>query len=443
MARQRLFPVSPSPILVNETEERQRLIAGGLLTETSPVTRRGDGSVSGVGSLAGVGASLAAGDGAFSGVGTLTGSSGASAFGVGTFAGVGALAGVGRGGKPISLDVSTSHAILDSVTDAEAAAFADLCWLDGELFSYRDATLTGTDAYDLSVLYRGLYGSAANAHASGRPFARLDPAKIARYRYPDNLIGSAIHVKFRSFNIFGLQLQDLSACTDYTLTLGPDVSVPAAVTGIALTSWTSAMVLTCNTIARATGYRWDFYKADGVTLVASWATTGPMFSYSAAQAALDGVQRSYIVRAYATNAGGAGPGQASPLFSNAAPSAVSILSTTVAGDGKSVTITNSVAPETDLAGYITYYSPTAGFNPATAGVPVFSGITTTTIFAAAGTYYFRTAPVDPWSKNPALLNLTPEGSFILTADGSIGTGGGGGGSGGGYGGGGGGRGDPP
>lgn len=125
------------------------------------------------------------------------------------------------GASSLAIDVTLSGAIFDSVSAGQAATFQpSLCWVDGELLAYTTATLTGLNAYTLSGLYRGLYGTPNGSHASGAPFARLDGQTI-RYAYPDNLIGSTIYVKFQSFNLFGHQSEDLSACTPYTIFLSP------------------------------------------------------------------------------------------------------------------------------------------------------------------------------------------------------------------------------
>jgi hypothetical protein len=76
-----------------------------------------------------------------------------------------------------------------------------------------------TNAYNLTTLYRGLYGSAPASHVSGAPFARLDNA-IYKLDLPANYIGQTIYLKFQSFNSLGQQVQDLSTCVVYTFTAG-------------------------------------------------------------------------------------------------------------------------------------------------------------------------------------------------------------------------------
>lgn len=131
---------------------------------------------------------------------------------------------------PLSVDVSESNAVLESGTAAQAAAGFLLCAIvepggDYELVSYTTATLTGPGTYDLTDVYRGLYGTVACAHPSGSKFLRIDPATFS-VALPTANIGATVYAKFPSFNIFGLEMQDLSTCTVYTYTpLGAGFSV--------------------------------------------------------------------------------------------------------------------------------------------------------------------------------------------------------------------------
>ena len=128
----------------------------------------------------------------------------------------------------LCVTLAESGGVLASTSASAAQNGATLLIVDSELLSYETATLTSTDAYNLTTLYRGLYGTVAAAHASGAPFARLDTG-IFEYQLPANYIGQTIYLKFQSFNIFGGGLQDLSACAVYSLTpKGLGVSDPIA-----------------------------------------------------------------------------------------------------------------------------------------------------------------------------------------------------------------------
>ncbi|WP_245441019.1 phage tail protein [Methylovirgula ligni] len=115
----------------------------------------------------------------------------------------------------LSVNLAESGGALASTTAAAAAQAVTLMIVGGEFMTYETATLTGANAYQLTGLYRGLYGSGAVAHAIGASVARLDGA-IFKYALPNSYIGQPLYLKFQSFNIFGGGLQDLSDCTAYT-----------------------------------------------------------------------------------------------------------------------------------------------------------------------------------------------------------------------------------
>jgi hypothetical protein len=131
----------------------------------------------------------------------------------------------------LSVDLTQSQGQLLSGMQTDADSLLTLCYIDGELISYRTATLTATYNYDLTHLRRGAYGTAINSHPTDSNFARFGPSdpSLFKYRYPGNFVGQTIHVKLPAFNMFGQALQDLSglAADTYTLT---GAGVVAAVT---------------------------------------------------------------------------------------------------------------------------------------------------------------------------------------------------------------------
>ena len=135
----------------------------------------------------------------------------------------------------LSVDLSESRGQMLSGTTADADNFVTLCVCDGELLSYRTATLTAAHKYDLTYLRRGVYGTAIAGHSIGAGFARFGPndPSLFRYRYPASFIGQTVSVKLPAFNIFGQALQDLSTvtATTYTLTGGGAAQVPSYVSG--------------------------------------------------------------------------------------------------------------------------------------------------------------------------------------------------------------------
>ena len=118
----------------------------------------------------------------------------------------------------LSVDLTGSGGALASTTAASAAAGVALCYVDGEYLSYTTATLTAASKYDLTGLFRGFDGSNPSSHSSGGTFCLLDSA-ILQYDIAAAQIGTAIYLKFQSFNIFGGGLQDLSTCIAYPYTI--------------------------------------------------------------------------------------------------------------------------------------------------------------------------------------------------------------------------------
>ena len=131
-----------------------------------------------------------------------------------------------------------------SVSAADAANFATLCYVGGELLAFQTATLTTTYHYALTGLYRGAYGSAIGSHAAGTQFARLDHA-IGRFPYPSTLVGQTIHLKFPSSNIVGGGAQSLASVPAYTYTVTGSgrASVTTTVSGSQTGSATANLVV--------------------------------------------------------------------------------------------------------------------------------------------------------------------------------------------------------
>jgi hypothetical protein len=117
----------------------------------------------------------------------------------------------------LGVSLAESGATLTGTSAASAQAGATLSLVDGELLAYQSATLTGSNAYNLTGLQRGLSGSKAAAHVSGAPFVRLDTA-VVQYTLPASWVGVPLYFKFPSFNVFGAGVQDLSTCAVYAYT---------------------------------------------------------------------------------------------------------------------------------------------------------------------------------------------------------------------------------
>ncbi len=126
-------------------------------------------------------------------------------------------------GSTLGVDLRESNSTLENFTAAQAASGLSLCAIadpttgEFELIGYETATLTGPNQYTLSPIYRGLYGTVACTKVSGLQFCRVDDL-VTQAPLPTGFIGKQIWVKLPSFNIFGLETQDISTVVAYTYT---------------------------------------------------------------------------------------------------------------------------------------------------------------------------------------------------------------------------------
>jgi hypothetical protein len=173
----------------------------------------------------------------------------------------------------LSVDLTPSHGQLLSVSAADAANLATLCYAGGELLAYQTATLTTTYHYTLTGLYRGAYGSAIGSHPSGALFARLDQA-IGRFPYPSTLIGQTIYLKFPSANIVGGGAQSLASVPAYayTVTGSGMASVATTVSGSYTGSATANLVVQRYVFADTVRFPAGLIGSQGTAGVAATAT---------------------------------------------------------------------------------------------------------------------------------------------------------------------------
>jgi hypothetical protein len=115
----------------------------------------------------------------------------------------------------LAVNLAESGGALAGTSQTAAQQGATLSVVDSEFLAYETATLVSANAYDLTGLARGQGGSAATAHSSGAPFARVDGAVI-RYALPANFAGLTLYFKFQSFNVFGGGAEDLSTLAVYS-----------------------------------------------------------------------------------------------------------------------------------------------------------------------------------------------------------------------------------
>lgn len=314
----------------------------------------------------------------------------------------------------LSLDLSASHGSISSATSAQAGAAATLSLLGGtECVSYTTATLTSGYAYNCTgTIRRGQASTPITDHPIGSSFIRLDDS-ILKYNYLNEQIGTTIHIKFLSFNLFGFKTQNLADVTDYTVTLTPATAVPSAVTGLIEVSWIGTVLnISWNASLGATSYTVQIYKSDGTTLLRTVSTAGTAFAYTLADATADGdIERTYVIKVTAASSAGSSAA-ASLTVNKPAPAAETGLST--AGSGTSVTASWGANAAIDLGGYLAWYSTTNGFTPPGAGTQFYSGSATSVILPGLtpGTpYYMRVAAFDQWSSDPTALNFSAQYGF--------------------------------
>ena len=136
----------------------------------------------------------------------------------------------------IKVDLTQSNGALLSGTQTDVDLYNTLCYVDGELFSYRDAVLTATDQYSLSYLRRGLYGIIKAQHAINSRFSRLDDA-IFKYAFSADKVGKNIWLKFPSFNVWGGAVQSLDQVTAYQYAIAGSAFLYAIANVTGLTSY--------------------------------------------------------------------------------------------------------------------------------------------------------------------------------------------------------------
>lgn len=192
-------------------------------------------------------------------------------------------------GNTLSVDATQSQASLSPVTHDDADALRSLAMIaaqptpsggallmpnDGELLAFGDLSATGTYSADLSYLQRGAYGTVAGAHAIGDQFTMINPLESdgtsISYALPSGYIGQTLYLKFASFNLFGLAVQDLSTVAEYHFVPtgrgygAGSGGVPSTPTGLAAVATTNGIMVTwdANAVADNIAY-YTLYRADG------------------------------------------------------------------------------------------------------------------------------------------------------------------------------------
>ena len=292
----------------------------------------------------------------------------------------------------VVVDLNSDEQIMPA-SQADVDAFASLCWADGEVFAYRDASLAAARRYSLGYLRRGLYGTSGASHAAGAQFARLDQA-IFKYASALIQVSSTVYLKFTSFNAYGMAEENLADVTAYTHTVsgglpsGPaNLALQLPFTGLGFTAqWTAS--------PGAASYDVDVW-VDG-TLRHTIAATATQITYTLDDAIADGYVGRNVDLKVAALANGQYSGYSQISFNNPKPAAVTGITAT--------STTNSITPswtacsDTDLMDYQVHISTTSGFTPG-AGNLAYTGAATTCVLTGlpgATTHYLRICARDKW-----------------------------------------------
>lgn len=119
----------------------------------------------------------------------------------------------------LSVNLAQSKAQLLNATNADMLAAATLCYVGsssaGEYLAYQTSVSTGANAYNLTTLNRGLYGTSPNFAGPGTTLVRLD-AGVFRIPFTQDRIGQTIYIKLVNFNAYGAGPQTLASVAPYT-----------------------------------------------------------------------------------------------------------------------------------------------------------------------------------------------------------------------------------
>lgn len=260
----------------------------------------------------------------------------------------------------LAVDLTVSGGTLIGGTLADRDNMSTLCFMDGELVSYQNAALTAPNKYNLTSLRRGAYGTARTAHLTAKKFARLDQA-IFKYDYDPGMIGSVLYIKLRSFNIYGLQREDLAGLTPiaYNVT-GANLG---SISGLALAQpWVGNSVkIKWNTYIGADSYTVEIRRAGALKRsVTGIASTSYEYTYED-MVADGGPWRSIDINLYAKSSNGASSAAAVLTVSNPQIAVPAGLNATAGS--LSIIVSATKPADTDWAGLLIYGSTTTGFTP--------------------------------------------------------------------------------
>ncbi|MFK7088694.1 phage tail protein [Chromobacterium violaceum] len=313
----------------------------------------------------------------------------------------------------LKVDLSVSGGALLAATQQNADDLITLCYVDGELMAYRDATLTAPNQYALGYLVRGAHGTVVGSHAAGSKFARLDQS-LTKFGYDKSKVGKTLYLKFQSFNIYGGGIEDLATLTPMTYQItGASL---ADVTGLALEQPFTG---------RSCKIKWEAVEGAANYTVEVWAGTpqtlrrsvsvgdARRFEYSWEDGKADGGPwRQLVFRVRATSQTGASGNWATLAATNPVPAALTGIA--VNAGYNSVFFSCNQPNESDIAGVRIWLSPNSGFVPnddtlAYDGPDTFttlSKLATGAALAAGTAYYLKAAAFDSFGKDG--LNISSE-----------------------------------
>ncbi|ASG21416.1 phage tail protein [Nitrospirillum viridazoti] len=170
------------------------------------------------------------------------------------------------------ISLATNRLKLAGGSTDDAAAGRTLSLVGAEMLAYGPATLTGSAAYHLADLNRGLYGTGAVDHPAGTPFLRLDEA-VFKYDLPAAYIGQTLYIKLTSFNIFQAAERSLAEVEAYLYSSVGAVGALPAPTGLTLA--VENAVLADGTVQLGIRARWTPADAGMATdTVLRWGVAG-------------------------------------------------------------------------------------------------------------------------------------------------------------------------
>lgn len=134
-------------------------------------------------------------------------------------------------GDTLRVNLNECDGLLTSVSDAAAAAGSSICCIQDasgfEILSYTTATLVGPFTWDLTGLYRGLYGTTPRFFGAGSKFLYVGTgANVFETNLPAAYIGMTFWVKLQTFNVFNQAVEDLADVVAYEYVATGPTPVP-------------------------------------------------------------------------------------------------------------------------------------------------------------------------------------------------------------------------